>query len=334
MLLKPVFFVLFVLAVALAITFSESALAQDKEGSFSILLENDSFGGSDRHYTNGLKASWLSAEDDLPQFGRWLARNLPFFSKKGRKRVGYALGHNIYTPSDISATHLQVDDRPYAGWLYGEIGLVSETGSRLDSVAISLGVIGPLSQAESVQKAWHEFFGFTRPRGWDHQLKNEPAFNIAYERKWRHLWRQTWFFGLDTDVTPHVGFSLGNVFTHGAAGFTLRLGERLESDFGGPPRIRPSQPGAAHFTPRGDFGWYLFAGVEGRAVARNIFLDGNTFTDSHSVDKKPLVGDVQFGIALIFPRFRIAYTQVLRTKQFDGQDAAHNFGALSLTTRF
>src|SRR3546814_11015068 len=29
----------------------------------------------------------------------------------------------------------------------------------------------------------------------------------------------------------------------------------------------------------------LFAGVEGRAVLRNIFLDGNTFADSHSVDE-------------------------------------------------
>jgi lipid A 3-O-deacylase len=50
-------------------------------------------------------------------------------------------------------------------------------------------------------------------------------------------------------------------------------------------------PGAAYFqTPKGGFGWCLFASFEGRAVARNIFLDGNTFTDSHSIDKKTFVG--------------------------------------------
>lgn len=66
----------------------------------------------------------------------------------------------------------------------------------------------------------------------------------------------------------------------------LRLGQRLPLDYG-PPRIQPSLPGSGFFVPPQDrFGWYLFAGVEGRAVARNIFLDGNTFRDSRSVDKE------------------------------------------------
>jgi len=90
--------------------------------------------------------------------------------------------------------------------------------------------------------------------------------------------------GLDADVLPHFGGALGNVFTYGAAGVTLRIGSGLEDDFG-PPRIRPSLPGSAYFLPGKGFNWYLFAGLEGRAVLYNIFLDGNTFTDSHSVDK-------------------------------------------------
>jgi len=39
---------------------------------------------------------------------------------------------------------------------------------------------------------------------------------------------------------------------------------------------------------------YLFAFVDGRAVGRDIFLDGNTFTDSHSVTRKTFVGDLSF----------------------------------------
>ena len=38
----------------------------DDRGSFSILVDNDTFTGTDRHYTNGLRASWLSPEDKLP----------------------------------------------------------------------------------------------------------------------------------------------------------------------------------------------------------------------------------------------------------------------------
>jgi hypothetical protein len=303
--------------------------------SLSFLVENDSVSGTDRHYTSGLKASWLSKKGDFASFSRWLARALPLFPDSGDRRIGFALGQNIYTPSDLSVTTLQTEDRPYAGWLYGELGLTAQTANRLDSVAISLGVIGPASQADDVQKTWHRMFNITRPRGWEHQLENEPALNITYEHSRRYHGPRTPLLGLGTDLIPHAGGSLGNVFTYGAAGLMARMGRDFAGDFGGPPRIRPSMPGAAHFQPpKSGFGWYLFAGVEGRAVARNIFLDGNTFTDSHSVDKKTFVGDAQLGFALIFERFRITYTQVLRTTEFDGQDNPHHFGALSLTTNF
>ena len=56
-------------------------------------------------------------------------------------------------------------------------------------------------------------------------------------------------------------------------------------------------PGGGYFRRKKGFNWYLFAGLEGRAVFRNIFLDGNTFTDSHSVDSKHFVGDIQAGLA-------------------------------------
>jgi len=53
-------------------------------------------------------------------------------------------------------------------------------------------------------------------------------------------------------------------------------------------------------------GGYVFAGVEGRAVARDIFLDGNTFQKSPSVDKEPLVGELAVGAALLFPGGRLS----------------------------
>src|SRR3990172_786651 len=38
-------------------------------GTFSILFENDLFADTDRHYTNGIKLSWMSR--DLRQFRQW-----------------------------------------------------------------------------------------------------------------------------------------------------------------------------------------------------------------------------------------------------------------------
>ena len=325
----------FVLSGLVALAAAAPAHGAEDRASFSLLVENDSISGTDRHYTNGIKASWLSKKGDFADFSRWLAGVLPLFPDGGERRIAFALGQNIYTPGDLSVATLQTEDRPYAGWLYGELGLTAQTKNRLDSVAISLGVIGPASQAEPTQRTWHRLFNITRPRGWDHQLNNEPALNFTYEHSRRFEWNRTPLFGLDADFTPHVGLSLGNVFTYAAAGLMTRVGRDFAGDFGGPPRIRPSMPGAGHFQPPpGGFGWYLFAGFEARAVARNIFLDGNTFTDSHSVDKKTLVGDAQLGFALIFRRFRITYTQVLRTIEFDGQATPHHFGAISLTANF
>lgn len=301
--------------------------------SFSILIENDVFTGTDRHYTNGFRASCLSAEGKMPVYGEWLGRNLPMLAKNGAKRIGFAIGQNMYTPEDISLAGPQATERPWAGWLYGEVSIVSETRERLDSAALSLGVVGPWSGAEFTQKRWHELIRAQEPRGWDNQLDNEPAVNLTLDRQWRYLALPN-LLGLNADVTPHFGGALGNVFTHAAIGATFRFGEDLIDDFGGPPRIRPSLPGAAHFKPHDGFAWYVFTGFEGRAVARNIFLDGNTFAGGPRVDKRPLVGDAQVGAALIFPRFRITYTLVFRTKEYESQDEGDIFGAVSLTARF
>lgn len=329
--------------------------AEDAEDSWpchyvNVQVENDLFGsGEDRNYTNGLRASCLSADNDVPAWLKSAVDRVPWFVEGGDLRTGYSIGQNIYTPEDITVSGLLVDDRPYAGWLYAGVGLTADTGQRLDTIELELGVVGPYSLAEDVQKQWHEWIGAGQPQGWDNQLRNEPGVVLFYERKWRETCGLDIprlltaaapdrlcsynLAGLGADAMPHVGLALGNVFTHAAAGLTLRFGQDLPSDYG-PPRIRPTQAGSGFFEPTQDLSWYLFAGIEGRAVARNIFLDGNTVADSHSVDKKPLVGDLQLGLAMTYGRTRVSYTYIFRTKEFDGQDQADQFGSFNLSVRF
>jgi len=132
---------------------------------------------------------------------------------------------------------------------------------------------------------------------------------------------------------PHVGASLGNVYTHINGGVIFRFGQELFIDYG-PPLIRPSLSGFGAINPAERLAWYAFAGVDGRWVALNIFLDGNTFTDSHSVNKKPFVGDFVAGVAFTYQNVRLAFTHVMRSREFDGQSEADRFGALSLSVRF
>jgi hypothetical protein len=308
----------------------------DDDGFFSIQFENDIFGNTDQHFTHGTRLSWMSPENKVPEWAKDAASLVPLFDVSASKRIVFTLGQSILTPDDISQSALISDDRPYAGWTYLGIGMVAVKNDRLDNLELDIGVVGPSSGAEDVQKTWHRWFGFQRPNGWDNQLKDEPGVMLSYERKWRK-WARVRFasHNLDVDMTPHLGATLGNVLTQGAAGITFRLGSDLVDHFDyGPPRIRPSLPGSSFFTSSGGFNWYVFVGAEARGVVNNIFLDGNNFRDSHSVNKKDFVGDVQGGVALIIGRVRLAYTHVLRTKEFDGQDHSDQFGAFSISAIF
>lgn len=321
----------------------ETKPERDAKGTLSFVAENDLFGSSrDQHYTHGSKVSWLSPRNGAPEFAHEVADFLPMFPDGASLRISYSAGQSIFTPDDISDPNPPEDSRPYAGWLYAGIGLVSEKDDRIDVLDLNIGMVGPASLADETQTIWHDFIGVPEPRGWDTQIENEPGILLTYERKWRSLLQfdeedigvlGLWP-GLGVDLTPHVGGALGNVLTYGAAGATLRFGENLRNDLGGPQRIRPSLPGSAYFDPVDLLGWYLFAGAEGRVVARNIFLDGNSFTDSRDVEKEILVGDLQFGAAVIFPFARVAYTHIIRSKEFKTQADVDQFGAISVSFRF
>lgn len=325
----------FILSAFIAMT--QSAYAQeerpvaDDKGIFSLVWENDKFAGTDRDYTNGVRVSWLSSEENMPRWSRAVANNLPL-APEGHKRISLALGQSIYAPENLQSTALVEGQQPYAGWLYGSVGLVSDTGKTLDNVLLTVGVVGPLSGAEETQKFVHRLTDSQDPKGWDNQLDTEPGIILTYERKWRGILEAT-PFGIGVDVTPHVGVNLGNINTDASVGATFRLGYDLPADYG-PPRIRPSLPGSDFFIPAENAGGYLFATVGERAVARNIFLDGNTFEDSPSVDKKTFVSSLQVGVAATYAQTRISYTQVFTSKEYKTQEAGSKFGVLTVSYRF
>jgi len=310
--------------------------SEDKRGTWTLLIENDLLSNSDRHYTNGVNLSWLSSPDEVPAFAREAASWVPFLlAPDGKRRVGYNVGQSIFTPSDIKIREPQPNDRPWAGYLYAGMALLSETPTRLDTFEIDIGVVGPASFAEQTQKAVHQLIGSPEPQGWNNQLKNEPTIALIWERKWREevlrFSDPDSHFGVD--VTPMIGAALGNVYTYATTGLALRIGEDLPSDYG-PPRVRPSLPGSEFFDLQDKFGWYFFASAEGRAVAHNIFLDGNTFEDSASVDKLPFVADFQVGFAFMINQARITIAQVYRTREFRTQNDPDRFGAVSLSLKF
>jgi len=306
----------------------------------SIQFENDLFGGgTDRYFTHGTRIqavtkpiAWITdVADKLPWFSKKKALEDPADILQARTSISF--GQSIFTPDDISDPDLIEDDVPYAGWLYLGLGIMANQGfNRFDQLELNIGVVGPSSMAEEVQTEWHDLFGITKPMGWDNQLNDELGVVLFYEQAHRFETKD-WLLGLKWDAIPHFGGSIGNVFTFAKVGLTFRLGPHLATDFG-PPRIRPSLPGSGFYSPQKGFNWYLFTGAETRLVIQNIFLDGNTFKESHSVDKKPLVGDVQAGIVIQYDRLRLSYTHIFRSKEFDDQTKPHKYGSLSVSYQF
>ncbi len=308
-------------------------IIDDDKGIFTAILENDVFIGTDRGYSNGVNFSYLSSEKNCEKWLKNKSSYLPLFNKDGKRRFSVAVGQNIYTPSDIKKSEFIENDFLYAGWLYGSMGVISDTGTVYENTVLTLGVVGPYSLAEPTQKFVHKVVDSPDPKGWDHQLKNEPGVNFTYERKWRTVF-EAQPFGVGVDVIPHVGANLGNVLTNATIGTTFRLGYDLHSDYG-PPHIRPTLAGSEFFIPSKKLGGYLFSGVEVRAVARNIFLDGNTFQDGPSLDKRTIVKTIQYGATLTYGDLRISYNQVFITKEFKGQPhRGSRFGALLASYRF
>ncbi len=261
---------------------------------------------------------------------------LPFINRPDVVRnLGLNLGQEIYTPDDITLANPPDDDRPYAGWLFLGVSFHSRTATRLDVIEFNFGLIGPYSLAEETQSFVHKIFGADRPRGWDHQLKTEPGFLATYERRWR---ARAWAFGdnFGADFIPHAGVSAGNVAIHGNAGGTVRYGFRLPTDFGANPSRRPSDASlhVGEDGRKGRFGAHVFAGVDGRYVARDIFLDGNTFRDSRSVERKPWVAEFNGGVAMACRDLQVTYAVVYVTRQFETQDRENLFGSLSVTMPF
>jgi hypothetical protein len=322
------------IAALAAALWAMPVLAADgtEKGAFSVLFENDLFYASDHDYTNGVELAYTTAPQDTPGWAVSAARILPFFNQTGDVRTRYALGQAIFTPHDLSLKNPPATDRPYAGYLYGAFGLVDDDGRNLDQLQIQLGIVGPASLAEDSQKWIHGIIHGDDPQGWPTQLRDEPGLVIQYERSIKLIPPQS-VLGLVFDVEPHYGIAIGNVYDYVNGGAMARLGINLPKDYG-PLRIDPSLPGSGYFEPTGGFGAYIFAGVDGRAIARNLFLDGNSFEPSRSVTKMNLVGDIQLGAAIVFEAFQLSFTHVFRSREYKTQDADDQFGAVNLSVRF
>ena len=289
----------------------------DLRGSeLQLFIENDSFGSTDQYYTNGIKigggvpAERVSKLLTLPPNAL-----LDAISDGASNHFGLFIGQNLYTPRDITIAAPQPLDRPWAAWSY--IGAVAQSvkEDRLHTVEVDLGFVGPPALGRQVQSFWHKYVvDAPEPRGWGNQIRAEPGVLVTYLHKRRYGDSN----GLQ--FVPHAGASIGTIMTLVRAGGIVRIGQNMTGF--GPDGIEPGGAMLKNTRRQHDEGrrqpweWFAFAGVDGRLVGHNIFLDGSLFRDGPGVSRRDSVYDFTAGLSVRFDQLRLSVTRIKRSEEF------------------
>jgi hypothetical protein len=329
--------------VAVAIVFVASLAASpahaaenSRRMTMHLRLDNDMFAtGSDRGYTNGFQLGFTSptvesfTDPALPRSERAVSRPLKWLQPRGyqENNVTVTLSQGMFTPDESELNPPDPLDRPYAGLLVAGIQYNGRDATTMRSTRLDVGLVGPSALAEQTQDIVHDALGADEFLGWDHQLDNEPIVRVLHQRLRKWDLRRT---PRMMDAIVHYGGSIGNLNSFASVGGELRFGRVLPDDFGTAPAPQGGSiaPSRAHGLDRRPT-FHAFVGLDARYVAHDITLDGNTWRDSPSVEREPLVADLALGFATYMGAWQITVARYFRTQEFETEQRDTTFGSIT-----
>lgn len=283
----------------------------------TINLTNDIFSGTDEDFTHGTEFRYQKPIEESNSTLRSIAEalpDIPLSDQKEPTHVSARIGQHIYTPDDLRSEEVIKEDNPYAGWLFGEVKRQVLTEDEKKEVGITIGLIGKYSFAEHAQKFVHNDLGKgTDPRGWDNQLDHEPGLILSAGRE--KVFHRFSPGGLEADIRHGADVRLGNIHTDLRYGPELRFGKGLP-DFNGYEE---------------KWSAYGYVGSNLRVVGRNIFYDGNTFTDSHSVGAEPIVGELTAGGVTQIYGWEVGLHYKYTSPEHEQRDSGHSIWYLNIS---
>ena len=258
-----------------------------------ITVDNDIFVGSDDGYTNGLYVSLASiAETPKAKTPNLLIKPFTFLlsdRKVNWSSNAYTFGQTMATPEDITLEVPEQNDLPYTGILFFTTTHLRTDNKFSDDIFLTLGLVGPLSFAAESQEFVHRVIGSDIPQGWDTQLDDELVFRLGRGRTYRILSK----FNDRMDVLFRASASVGTLISDVELSGMLRFGQNIRNSYASASLIsnRTLNPIAI------DHSWYFYIGIGSEYVFNSIFLDGNTFVDSPSIDYEPLTFAIRAGVS-------------------------------------
>ncbi len=285
------------------------------------------------HLTWGWRISYTPDAGNPPWLGD-LRQMLGWPGNQWQSRVTYAIEQAAYTKHSINANEGYLD-RPYAGVLLASARVnlskpFDGPFQQNDFLELGLGVVGDASGAEAVHEAVHDGSGRSS-RDWEGKLDSEPVLLIGYEKGLRTVFGpDRW---LQVELYPYIGAQIGNMFSTGSVGTSVRIGRELKRDAGA-PRIRYLSEAETYPEHGAYWMWSIFASAEQKAVGWNIFTDGNTYRDTSDVTTKPFPREFSVGAEVGYGAIRATLAHVYRTEEFEEQDGEDRFVRFGVSAHF
>lgn len=194
----------------LLLCFSGVAGFAQKPAEISIISDNDLYTSihNDQYYTNGLEIMY-----------RYLGN--PKRDNVAKKITAFSIGQYIYNPQSPKTPEIEVQDRPFAGYLFAKAGITTFYKSEnVFEINFSGGIVGPESGAEEAQKLLHRTLHYGKVEGWDYQIRTTPAAQVeaTYSHK---IFRERFHEKVDMYLMGEA--NLGTIWLSGSVGGMMRI---------------------------------------------------------------------------------------------------------------
>lgn len=299
----------------------------------NLYIENDKLFDIDKDYTAGHSIELLYF---IPKEEYFIYNLLATGMNNSDSYISYSLSNQIFTPSDTKEKKLIVNERPYAGWTYLESKIYKSSENQLRSLSLKLGIVGPGSGSNQIQNEFHRLFDINVANGWKNQLRNEVGVNLNFTQKYKISMENEFF---QSAIIPFVSARVGNVNIDATAGVSARIGWNIPKDYGISTLDIASDSSIPSFNARNymknnpwSFSFNFLGAVRG--VNRDIFLDGNTNKNSHSVEKESIINYFGYGFTAKYNNILIDLVNIYSSKSYKLQKEGHDFSSIRVSYLF
>ena len=286
-------------------------------------IDNDVIFQSDGDYSSGLYLGYGAVHNSNNAHGI-------FRLDGGEYSWSAQLGQKIWTPSDLNPVTPVAGERPYAGLLYARLGTgVFKTEQAYD-LSLMIGIMGPSSGAESLQKNSHRGFGSTVPQGWDYQVENQVVGDLKVEMD--HLLVRTKGQGFHHELSGFGRLVAGNFQPEIAVGAGWRWGRGLGDSFNH-SMLRPHRQQVLNTGKQTQA--YLYSSIELRHRFKDTAVTGKTLKPVPQITPQKMQGSVTVGGVTYFGSTGVSFSVTGYSRSFkEDKSRWHLISALALNWTF